>query len=247
MSSTDLQRAADAVRNGGSVIAVTGAGMSAESGIPTFRDEGGIWEKYPPEQFAAISNYLENPTKVWAFWRELSQDLLHCQPNPGHRALAELEAYECLEAIITQNIDGLHQEAGSDLVIEYHGNARALGCMHCQHREPLDIEKFPTSPPHCYCGGIMKPAVIMFGEMIPADALLRSESLAQHCDVCIVVGTSAQVFPAAQIPSVAKDRGAFIIEVNIEPTDFTDTIVDVFLEGPAGVELPKLVEAVKAG
>lgn len=244
--SDPIAEAAEAIRGGGRVIAVTGAGMSAESGIPTFRDPGGIWEKYPPEEFAAIGDYMQNPMKVWAFWRELAQDLIDCQPNPGHRALAELEAFECLDAIVTQNVDGLHQEAGSTKVIEYHGNARALSCMHCRHSEPLDPSKFPASPPHCYCGGLMKPDVIMFGEMIPGVALMESEALAQNCAVCIVAGTSAQVFPAAQIPVTAKDKGAFIIEVNIEETDFTRSITDAFLHGPVGTELPRLVEAVKA-
>ncbi len=240
-----LQQAAAAVRNAKHAIAVTGAGMSAESGIPTFRDTGGIWEKYPIEEYATIYAYLENPHKVWKFWTELAAMTHDCGPNPGHVALAALEQRGKLHAVITQNIDNLHQMGGSKHVIEYHGNARRLRSMTSNYSEPLDPDNMPATPPHCPAGGLMKPDVIMFGEMIPEEALVNAEREARRADVVIVVGTSAQVFPAAQLPVTAKHHGAKIIEVNIEQTDFTtEGITDYFLHGPAGVMLPQLAEAV---
>lgn len=244
--STDLQRAAEALHQASCIIAVTGAGASAESGIPTFRDTGGLWERFPPEEYATLEGYLRDPFKVWEFWLELARTTRGCRPNPGHFALAELESMGRLEAVITQNIDNLHQDAGSRTVIEYHGNARRLRSLESGFVQPLDPENLPASPPHCPAGTLMKPDVVMFGEMIPIDALTRSEALVAKTDAVIVVGTSAQVFPAAQIPYSAKQRGAFVIECNIDETDFTrDGITDIFLHGPCGETLPALVAAVR--
>ena len=238
-------QAAAALKHASFAIAVTGAGISAESGIPTFRGNDGIWQKYPPEEYATIEAYQANPEKVWTFWRELAATLGNCQPNPGHFALAELEKMGLLKAVITQNIDNLHEAAGSGNVIEYHGNARWLVCPRCRHRDPLDFSQHGNTPPYCFCGTLMKPDVVMFGEVIPSQALVESARLAGACNAMIVVGTSAQVYPAARLPVLAKHNGAFIIEANIERTDFTATITDAFLEGPAGETLPRLVELVK--
>ncbi len=247
MATNDLYtEAARSIQQSACTIAVTGSGISAESGIPTFRDKGGIWEKYPPDQYATIDGYNANPKKVWAFWRELASTLGHCKPNPGHYALAELEAMGKLEAIVTQNIDNLHQDAGSRRVIEYHGNGHYLFCPDCQHREPLDAEKFSDGPPQCPCGAMLRPEVVMFGDPIPPDAMTQSAQLAQRCQVMIVVGTSAQVYPAAYLPTMAKQHGAFIIEANTDETSFTHTVTDVFLKGRAGETLPKLVETLKS-
>jgi NAD-dependent deacetylase len=244
---TDHQyrQAAQALGKSKKTIAVTGAGMSAESNIPTFRDAGGLWEKYPIEEFATIDGYRADPQKVWQFWRELSALFKDCRPNPGHHALADLEAKGHLAAIITQNIDNLHQEAGNTRVIEYHGNARRLACLTCGHEDPLDPNDFPPSPPKCPCGGLMKPAVIMFGERIPTQAIVDSEEALSDCDVCIVIGTSAEVYPAAAIPTAAKNNGAYIIEANIQETAFTTTFTDTFLQGPAGETLPRLLEGMR--
>jgi len=245
-SDAPYREAAAAIRRSPCTIAVTGSGISAESGIPTFRDKGGIWEIYPPDQYATIDAYNANPKKVWAFWRELASTVGHCKPNPGHFALAELEAMGLLEAVITQNIDNLHQDAGNKRVIEYHGNGRYLYCPTCGHRDLLDVHACQEGPPHCPCGNLMRPDVIMFGDPIPVDAMQQSAELAQRCQVMIVVGTSAQVYPAAYLPSMAKQNGAFIIEANIEDTAFTRQVTDVFLKGRAGETLPKLVQAAKA-
>lgn len=243
-----IAQAAAALRNAKCAIAVTGAGISAESGIPTFRGEGGIWEKYPPEEFASIAAYKRNPNKVWQFWRELAGLVRGCTPNPGHIALAELERIGVLRAVITQNVDNLHQAAGSKRVIEYHGNARRVVCLECRKRMAFDADNMGDTAPHCpICAGLMKPDVVMFGEDIPRHAVFESHALMEKCDAMIVVGTSAQVYPAAQLPYTAKSNRAFIIESNTERTDFTEEITDAFLEGPAGETLTALVRAVGAG
>jgi NAD-dependent deacetylase len=238
--------AAEALKNSKLTVAVTGAGISAESGIPTFRGGSGIWVKYPPEEYATIDAYEANPIKVWKFWRELCMSLGDKKPNRGHKALAELERMGRLRAIITQNIDDLHAKAGSREVIEYHGNAHWLACPRCSRRTPLDPDAFPEAPPYCPCGDLMKPDVVMFGENIPADAMMRSAQYAETCDVMIVVGTSAQVYPAAGLPVTAGRRGAFVIEANIEETGFTNTVAKAFLKGASGETLPKLVETLKS-
>ena len=242
----DYEDAAVAIRGGTCVIASTGAGISVESGIPDFRSAGGIWSKYDPEEYATIEAFTRNPAKVWAMWSELGAQLQACEPNPGHTALAELEREKFLHALITQNVDNLHQDAGSRRVIEYHGNSRRVRCMGCDRTEGLNLDLVKKGTPHCYCGGVLKPDVVMFGELIPPRVMLEAEGYARTADVVIIVGTSAQVFPAAQLPITAKERGAFIIEANVERTDFTSTITDVFLEGPSGTTLPKLAAAVLA-
>ena len=237
--------AADAIKSSSPVLAVTGAGISAESGIPTFRGSHGIWTKYPPEEYATIDAYNQNPEKVWRFWCELAKQLADTKPNPAHYALAQLEQMGLLDAVVTQNVDNLHEAAGSKRVIEYHGNARWLVCPRCRHRDPLDLTQHGDSPPYCFCGSLMNPDVVMFGEVIPSEALVESARLAESCKVLIVVGTSAQVYPAARLPVLARENGAFIIEANIEETDFTHTVTHAFLQGPAGETLPKLVEYVQ--
>lgn len=244
--SNDYSRAAEAIRNAKTVVASTGAGISTESGIPDFRSEGGIWDTYPPEEYASIQAFQADPGKVWGMWRDLSAQLDGCKPNAGHEALARLEAAGRLKAIITQNVDNLHQEAGNQTVIEYHGNTRHVVCLSCRRRQRLNPEMLASGTPFCVCGGVFKPDVVMFGEMIPRDAMLRAEAYARSAEVVIIVGTSAQVYPAAELPHTAKQRGAFIIEANIEETDFTSSITDVFLQGKAGETLPKLVDAVLA-
>lgn len=236
------ENAAHALRSARLPVALTGAGISVESGIPSFRGHSGLWTKYPPDEYATIEAFLENPAKVWQLWYELGETLGGCKPNPGHDALAALCKMGLCQSVITQNIDNLHQEAGSAGVIEYHGNARRMVCMDCGSVRPLDLAKARAAGvPHCGCGGLLKPDVILFGEMIPPEALHEAERLARSCDVMIIVGTSAQVFPAARLPYTAKEHGAYIIEANTEETDFTRRVVDVFLQGPAGQTLPKLV------
>lgn len=241
-----IAAAADALRRAKFAIAVTGAGISAESGIPTFRGEGGIWKKYSPDEFASIDAYTRDPNKVWKFWRELAELVKGCRPNPGHVALAELERFGILRAVITQNVDNLHQDAGSKRVIEYHGNARRLVCLECRKRISIDTDDMGDFAPRCpICTGLMKPDVVMFGEDIPRHAMFEAHALAEKCDVMIVAGTSAQVYPAAQLPFTAKSIGAIVIESNTERTEFTDTVTKIFLQGPAGETLPQLIHALR--
>ena len=242
---TTIQGAAERLRGAKKVIALTGAGASVESGIPDFRSPGGLWTTYPPEEYATIDAFIANPDKVWKLWYELGQSLHEKKPNAGHKSLAALEKLCPLEAVITQNIDNLHQLAGSSEVIEYHGNARRIQCMDCKKVTPLSPTLTGPKAPRCECGGLQKPDIVFFGELIPPDAMTRADALAQTCDVVIVVGTSAQVFPAAGIPFMAKEHGATIIECNLEPTDFTKSITDIFLEGPSGTTLPALEQALR--
>ena len=244
-SEADFDAAADAIFNAHRVVAVTGAGVSVESGIPDFRSAGGLWSKYPPQEYATIEAFYENPDKVWEMWYELAETLQDVRPNPAHHALAELEEMGRLAVVVTQNIDALHREAGNTSVIEYHGSADTLYCPACHRRRPMDLGHRSLGAPRCECGGYMKPDVVLFGELIPQNALHLADSLARSCGAMIVAGTSAQVYPAAGLPYIAKENGAFIIECNTEPTQFTRTITDVFLQGPAGMTLPKLVEKVR--
>jgi NAD-dependent deacetylase len=242
---TPFEEAADILLNGTKIIAVTGAGVSVESGIPDFRSPNGIWATYPPDEFATIDAFLADPDKVWAMWYELGASLGDVQPNSAHRALAQLEHLGRLDVVITQNIDNLHTAAGNTNVIEYHGNASKTICLTCGERRDLDLTHRPHGAPRCACGGVMKPDIVFFGEMIPEDAVTQSDLYASTCDVVLIIGTSATVYPAAAIPYEARGHGARIIECNTERTDFTDTITDIFLQGPAGETLPKLMEALK--
>ncbi len=237
--------ASAAILGAGGVVSVTGAGISVESGIPDFRSAGGLWSKYPPQEYATIEAFYDNPDKVWEMWYELAESLRHVRPNPAHLALAELEKMGRLGAVVTQNIDALHHEAGSTSVIEYHGRADTLYCPACHRRRPIDLGYRSHGAPRCECGGYMKPDVVLFGELIPQNALHLADSLARNCGVMIIVGTSATVYPAAGLPYIAKENGAFIVECNTEPTQFTRTITDAFLQGPAGKSLPRLVEKVR--
>ncbi len=240
-----LQQAAQAIARGRHVIAVTGAGISVESGIPDFRSPGGIWDTYPPEEYATIEAFMAAPDQVWQLWYDLGAMLGDVQPNPGHDALTTLQNMGRLEAIITQNIDNLHQESGSVRVVEYHGNGRHMRCVICAGDTSLDLTQRSALAPRCACGGLMKPDVVLFGEAIPRDAMQAADRAAALADVVIIVGTSATVYPAAELPVIAKRNGAFIIECNLEPTEFTGHITDAFLQGPSGTVLPRLVDAVR--
>lgn len=239
---TSIREAGRAVARGNHVIAVTGAGISVESGIPDFRSPGGIWDTYPPEQYATIDAFMANPDRVWNMWYDLGAMLGDVRPNPGHEALTALQELGRLDMVITQNIDNLHQEAGCRNVVEYHGNAKHMRCLQCRAHAPLDVLNRTAAAPRCGCGGIMKPDVVLFGDLIPEQAVRAADQATEQADVVIVIGTSATVYPAAQIPLTAKQHGAYVIECNLEPTDFTPVITDAFLQGPAGKTLPALAD-----
>ncbi len=239
--------AAEAIKKSQSLISLTGAGISVESGIPDFRSAGGLWEKYDPAIYASIETFNRHPEKTWEMIFEMVELTESAEPNPAHRALADMEGMGFLKAVITQNIDNLHQKGGSRKVIEYHGNASRLECRKCSsHFGISDYDLSRRDVPRCgKCNQVLKPSVIFFGEMIPREALVESHNLSQYADAVIVVGTSALVYPAASIPFEAKERGAVIIECNVEKTGLTREITDIFVEGPAGSTLPKIVEALK--
>ncbi|RLB23658.1 MAG: RNA polymerase subunit sigma [Deltaproteobacteria bacterium] len=225
-------------------LALTGAGISVESGIPDFRSAGGLWSKYDPAEYATIEAFRANPEKVWHMLREMDEVVSAARPNRAHEGLGELEKMGFLHFIITQNIDNLHQEGGSKKVIEYHGNSSTLSCLWCGRKYNAK-EKRNEFPPRCECGKILKPDVVFFGEPIPPEALNRSFQLASSAEALLVIGTSAVVSPANTIPTVAKQNHAKIIEINMERTHLTDTITDIFLQGSAAEIVDALVQEVK--
>jgi len=236
---------AEIISKSSSTLALTGAGISAESGIPPFRGSGGLWGKYDPEEYATIEAFHQDPEKVWTMLKELGEMIFRAEPNDGHRALAELEEMGKLKSIITQNIDGLHQKAGSRSVIEFHGNHRKVVCMSCRTRLDYESISLDILPPVCHCGGIFKPESVLFGEPIPHHALHSAFHDASECEALLVIGTSAVVAPASQIPIIAKQHGAKIIEVNTERTILTGTISDFFLEGSSSHILPLVLKMLK--
>ena len=241
-----IKRAAKDLAAAGNVAALTGAGISIESGIPPFRGKGGLWERFDPMEFAHIDALMRDPAKVWKlFVKELKEPLDRAKPNEGHKGLVKLEARDKLKTIITQNIDGLHQAAGNTDVIEYHGTFAWQRCMNCNKKYETRKVDISQIPPRCACGGILRPDIVFYGETIPADAILRSRQAAADCDLMLVVGTSAEAQPAAMIPVIAKDNGAKIVEINPERTLFTDQISDYLIMGKAGEVMNRILAALE--
>jgi len=224
--------------------ALTGAGISVESGIPDFRSAGGLWERFNPMEYGTIGAFQANPEKVWQMLQEVSDLLASARPNPAHTGLGRLQELGLLHTIITQNVDYLHQEGGATRVIEYHGNAKTLSCIWCNQRYDSD-ELGGQIPPKCSCGQFLKPDVVFLGEPIPIRALQESYELASSCRALLIVGTSGEVAPANTIPEMAKKAGATIIEVNVEPTVLTEYVTDIFLQGKASEVVGKLVREVE--
>jgi NAD-dependent deacetylase len=224
-------------------VALTGAGISVESGIPSFRGAGGLWDRYDPMEYAHIQAFRRNPAKVWQLLKEMDDTISRARPNPAHYALAELEARGFLVGIITQNVDNLHQAAGSKRVVEYHGNARRFICDTCKGHHPRETLDFAQVPLYCHCGGLIRPDVVFFGEPIPAPAQEEAAELAQHCDLLLVIGTSGEVAPASYLPAIAKEWNAVIVECNLEPTHLTSSLTDHFLPGSAGKLLPQVIKS----
>jgi len=242
-----IHGACDAILSATRVIAFTGAGVSVPSGIPDFRSSEGIWARYPPEEYATIQAFHADPERWWAFFRELSAAMEGTGPNPAHEALAELEALGCLQAVITQNVDQLHQRAGNSQVIELHGSPARLACLSCQSFTPGPAPSAGPAPRCEACGEVLKPDVVLFGETLPLKALAEAEALASSAEVCLTVGTSGVVYPAAGIPELTQRGGGVICQFNREPTGLTHTgRVRWFVEGPAEETLPRLVALIQA-
>ena len=242
-----IHRAVDHLKAARHAAALTGAGISIESGIPPFRGKGGLWEKFDPMEVAHIDALLADPARVWqVLVKDLKDIVDRARPNDGHMGLARLETLGILKTVITQNIDGLHQLAGNTDVIEFHGTFAWQRCMQCEHR--VETRKVDASvlPPRCACGGILRPDAVFFGEMIPPVALWRSQEIASHCDVMLVVGTSAIVQPAASMPIIAKQAGAVVIEINPEPTPLTGVISNYLIPGTAGDVMNRIISGLEA-
>jgi NAD-dependent deacetylase len=244
---SSIDAAAQVMAGANMCVALTGAGISVESGIPPFRGKGGLWEKFDPMIFAHIDAFRRDPDTVWnLLLKTLGETLAKAKPNKAHDGLAEMERQGCLRAVITQNVDGLHQAAGSREVIEFHGSMASHRCLACDRGAASETVDLDRLPPRCACGGVLRPDIVFFGETIPFAALQNSERFARMCDAMLVVGTSATVEPAASIPHIAKQNGARIIEINPEPTPLTRTISDISLMGPAGDMVSELVAALQA-
>ena len=240
-----IQKAAQDLSGARHVVALTGAGISVESGIPPFRGKGGVWETVDPMEYAHIDAFRRDPEKVWRVLILALKDTLdQAGPNDGHKGLAVLEEKGLLKTIITQNVDGLHQAAGNRDVIEFHGTFAQLSCLQCRKRTRTRDADMSDIPPRCHCGGILRPDCVFFGEMIPPQHLARSQQEAAACDVMLVVGTSAIVQPAALMPLIARENGATVIEINPEPTPLTRTISNYLIPGRAGEVMNRLVAAV---
>jgi len=216
---------------------LTGAGVSAESGIPTFRGSGGLWKQFRAEDLATPEAFAHDPQLMWE-WYDWRRGLIAAaKPNQGHIALAELERRTPNFTLITQNVDDLHERAGSKNILHVHGSIWTVRCMECG-REWLDLRSpLPSIPPRCECGGLLRPGVVWFGESLPQDVRRQAERAARKAEIFLVVGTSAVVYPAAGLIHYAQGAGAAVIEVNIEATGAIDT----FLAGPAGELLPQLI------
>ena len=239
-----ITKAAQVICQSKRTLALTGAGISVESGIPDFRSSGGLWERFDPMEYATIESFRADPEKVWQMLEEVSVLLNKARPNPAHIGLGRLQEMGLLHTIITQNIDNLHQEGGASHVIEYHGNANTLSCLRCYQRyNANEIEG--QRPPKCDCGQILKPDVVFFGEPIPLKALQESYDLAAGCDTLLVLGTSAEVAPANTLPQAAKEGGAKVIEINLEPTVLTNYLTDIFLQGKASEVVSQLVQEIE--
>lgn len=234
------------LRSNSVIIAFTGAGVSAESGIATFRDPDGIWAKFKPEELANVSAFLKNPQMVWQWYQARRENVQRAKPNPGHYALAELEKYVNRLVVITQNIDGLHSVAGSKEVIMLHGDIRKNFCQSCKKRFDDELQFLATAEnPKCdNCGGLVRPDVVWFGEMLPEKALQTAQELAFRAGVIFSIGTSALVYPAAQIPIIAIENGAYLCEINPDETPLSRYAHEVIRE-PSGIALPKILEAIK--
>lgn len=227
------------------VVCLTGAGVSAESGIPTFRDaQTGLWARFDPAQLASQEGFAAAPGLVWRWYMERLQLVEHAHPNPGHLAIAALARQIADFILVTQNVDNLHERGGSRSVLHLHGRIDRFHCNECGFEHVLtEQDRTAPTPPHCVaCCGLVRPDVVWFGELLPARVLDHAWRAAERCDAMLVVGTSGVVYPAAQLPMLAHQAGAHIIEVNPERSPLT-AMADVHLQGPAGALLPALLEA----
>jgi NAD-dependent deacetylase len=251
-----IEQVAQSLVRSKNAVALTGAGISTESGIPDFRSPGGLWTRVDPGEFS-IDRFLQNPARFWRLHSHLKEtgefDLASAEPNAAHLALSRMEQMGILKCIITQNVDNLHQRAGSVEVVEFHGNMLRAVCLKCRALEPIrEVEARLTEDseeaPRCQkCGGLLKPDAVFFGEAIPGRAVMISQVQSRKCDLLLVIGTSLQVYPAAQIPLSVKLKHppAMVVEVNREPSAMYNQVSDVLLLGSAAEILSRLMETLE--
>jgi NAD-dependent deacetylase len=232
---------ADKLSQAEKIVFVTGAGISQESGIPTFRGKDGLWRKYDAMQLATIDAFYENPKLVWEWYEERRKNILAAKPNAGHVTIADLEKYKQVR-VLTQNIDGLHQRAGSNHVYELHGSIITIKCTVCDFKEKIQ-DSFSELPPICKCGNILRPDVVWFGEALPQDVWSEAMMQANSCNVMFVVGTSLAVSPANLLPAYAKQNGAILVEVNPEETPMSQSM-DLSIRSTSAKALPELLSII---
>ena len=224
------------------IVFVTGAGISQESGIPTFRGKDGLWRNHDAMKLATVDAFYENPKLVWEWYNERRMNVFQAQPNPGHRAIAELEKYADV-VILTQNIDGLHQKSGSSKVLELHGSIVKIKCSACDYKEEI-LTEISNLPPLCKCGNILRPDVVWFGESLPQDVWQNAMNFASKCDLMIIAGTSLVVSPANTLPIYAKQNNATLIEINPEDTVMSREM-NLVIRNTSAKSLPELVSLFK--
>ena len=247
MNKENIKKCASLIASKKNTAILTGAGISVESGIADFRSKGGIWDKYDPSVYAYIDNFIKNPAKIWEFFREANKAFENVKPNRSHLVLAELEAMGLVTSVATQNIDHLHQKAGSKNVYDLHGNSNFLECIKCRRKYEKDDKtiKVKDDIPYCTCGMALKPAIVMFGEMLPDAPFKKAKKDASRALVYMVVGTSAVVSPANTLPGLAKMNGADIIEINLSKTQLTSSLKTIFLQGSCSAVLDELLKEIK--
>ncbi len=240
---TFSQELIDHLRKAISVCVLTGAGISSESGVPTFRGEEGLWKKFRPEELANFEAFIRNPDLVWE-WYSYRRKLIHkIKPNPGHHALVDLERRVSEFTLVTQNVDNLHARAGSKNVVELHGNIERSYCIECRKNASDAVLDFSQGAPRCdSCGGLIRPDVVWFGEMLPVEAFAKAEAAVRRCQVFFSIGTSSVVYPAASLPHTALEHGAYVVEINRERTDLSSRAHELLL-GKSGELLPQLLSS----
>ena len=236
----DLDQAREWLAQAAVVTTLTGAGISAESGIPTFRGPDGLWKNYKPEELATPEAFARDPRLVWEWYNWRRERIAKAQPNAAHRALVEIEIRKPGFTLVTQNVDGLHDLAGSGKILKMHGDIWRMRCTECGANFPNRRVPLSKLPPHCACGGLARPGVVWFGEPLPEGMMKEAEHAAGQSQVFLVIGTSAVVYPAASLIPYAKQAGARVIEINPEPSALSN-VADCVLQGPAGALLPKLI------